>query len=176
MAKFGEERLYEEVAAHLASMDLSSYLGADESPIEGLMGRALLIAHRLGLASGLVIGKGDEADVIFKQQAPVDRYRVDFLLSVRCYLPERTGIVVECDGHDFHERTKEQAAKDKSRDRRLAELGYVVLRFTGSEIYRNPLACAAQVWAVASQASLQGVEWPDVDGNDTPGAEKDVQS
>jgi len=53
-------------------------------------------------------------------------------------------VIVECDGHDFHERTKEQAARDRSRDRALQAGGFHVLRFTGSEIHREPLKCALE--------------------------------
>lgn len=159
MTLYGYDRLYEEVAARLASTDMSAFLGRHESPIEELMGRALLVDHIIGNRAGRDISKDESCDVIFEQQAKIDKFRVDFLLRVRCHLRDRIGIVVECDGHEFHERTKEQAARDKSRDRRLAELGYTVLRFTGSEIYRNPLACASQVWGVVSQASFKGVDW-----------------
>ncbi len=54
-------------------------------------------------------------------------------------------LVVECDGHAFHEKTPEQARRDKSRDRELLIKGYPVMRFTGSEIYQRPLHCAEQV-------------------------------
>ena len=33
---------------------------------------------------------------------------------------------MECDGHDFHERTKEQASSDKKRDRSLQAAGFLV--------------------------------------------------
>lgn len=46
-------------------------------------------------------------------------------------------VIVEVDGHDFHERTKEQAQRDKSRDRLLQRQGFSVLRYTGSEIFRD---------------------------------------
>ncbi len=49
--------------------------------------------------------------------------------------------VIECDGHDFHERTKEQAQRDKKRDRELQAAGYKVFRFTGSEIWRSRGEC-----------------------------------
>jgi very-short-patch-repair endonuclease len=79
-------------------------------------------------------------------QKPVEKFIVDFVISV---INERSGkrhlLAVECDGHDFHERTKEQARKDRSRDRRLQELGYTVYRFTGSEIHRDPIKCAETV-------------------------------
>ena len=44
-------------------------------------------------------------------------------------------IIVELDGHEFHERTKAQAAHDKRRDRRFVAAGWKVLRYTGSEVY-----------------------------------------
>lgn len=54
-------------------------------------------------------------------------------------------IVIEIDGHDFHERTKEQAQRDKSRDRYLTAEGYTVFRFTGSEVYRDIYHVADEV-------------------------------
>lgn len=47
-------------------------------------------------------------------------------------------IVVELDGHDYHERTKEQVIERNQRDRDFQEKGYVVLHFSGSEIHRDP--------------------------------------
>lgn len=84
-------------------------------------------------------------------QVQIEQYRVDFLVSVQDTHGEIQQMVVECDGHDFHERTKEQARKDRSRDRRLQELGYVVYRFTGSELYADPIKCALSVyeWALS---------------------------
>jgi very-short-patch-repair endonuclease len=82
---------------------------------------------------------------------------VDFKLIVRArwdfneYADAET--VVECDGHDFHERTKEQAASDKARDRALQALGMRVLRFTGSEIWSDPLVCAREALAVTYRAA-----------------------
>jgi very-short-patch-repair endonuclease len=55
---------------------------------------------------------------------------------------------VECDGHDFHERTKEQAARDKKRDRDLLSRGVTTIRFTGPEIYKNAEGCARQLWKI----------------------------
>lgn len=70
--------------------------------------------------------------------------RVDFLIEVK-EDDKELKLIIECDGHDFHEKTKEQAQKDKSRDRFLAKNGYVVMRFTGSEIYKNPRRCIKDI-------------------------------
>lgn len=75
-------------------------------------------------------------------QAQIDKYRADFLIEdTDCNVKA----VVECDGHDFHERTKEQARKDRSRDRDMQAQGYLVLRYTGSEIWRDPWSCVEDI-------------------------------
>lgn len=80
-------------------------------------------------------------------QPQIGRFRPDF--CVIAWSPSsRQGVVrcaIECDGHDYHERTKEQARRDKSRDRELATMGWPVLRFTGSEIHKDAFACVKQV-------------------------------
>jgi len=100
-------------------------------------------------------GESIELEVI-NLQFPVGKYRADFALrrASRRYSIEKNDfdgviqtpiVVVECDGHDYHERTKEQAAHDRERDRFMQTSGIVVLRFTGSEIWRDPASCARQV-------------------------------
>lgn len=81
-------------------------------------------------------------------QVPImgGKYRVDFLVCGYLFEAKQwIDLVIECDGHDFHERTKEQAARDRSRDRAMMAGGYHVMRFTGSEIYRNSDRCIAEV-------------------------------
>lgn len=56
---------------------------------------------------------------------------------------------IELDGHDFHERTKEQARKDRSRERAFIAAGWQVLRFTGSEVYEDAEACVEEVYGIA---------------------------
>jgi very-short-patch-repair endonuclease len=73
-------------------------------------------------------------------QLAIGRYIADLAFVA---LPER--VVVECDGHEFHERTPAQAAHDRRRDRWMQANGWAVLRFTGSEIHRDPNGCADEV-------------------------------
>lgn len=67
-------------------------------------------------------------------------YRIDFAFFVR----DRR-FAVELDGHDFHEKTREQASRDKARDRALVEEGWIPLRFTGSDVYANPISVVDEV-------------------------------
>lgn len=78
--------------------------------------------------------------IIFSPQVEIGKYKVDFCITIPIYnSSESKKIIIECDGHEFHEKTKEQAQHDKERDRFLQAEGYPIYRFTGSEIYRNPL-------------------------------------
>jgi very-short-patch-repair endonuclease len=85
-------------------------------------------------------------------QANVGKYRPDFLFDIRRRGQHRRALVIECDGHNFHERTKEQAARDRSRDRWMVSEHITVLRFTGSEIWRDAEECADQVFGAYQQA------------------------
>lgn len=127
-----------------------------ESPIEQQLGPALLwMEPEAGLPSVDCFGGPESSyhtampgckDINFwiTPQAKVCGYKVDFLVWMACG-NHRAGVSIECDGHAFHEKTKEQAAKDKKRDRTLLTAGFPVMRFSGSEIYNNVMSCKAQV-------------------------------
>lgn len=109
-----------------------------ESPMEALLfaGWELMAPRRLFT---------DDAMLRVKQQAPVGKYRADFLFSIKAESGEVKRLVVEVDGHNYHERTKEQAAHDKARDRWMTGAGHDVIRFTGSEVWANPFKCADEI-------------------------------
>lgn len=69
----------------------------------------------------------------------VDRYVIDFLWR-------RERLIVETDGHRYH-RGAVAAADDLERDRRLATLGFEVLRFTYRDVMTEPKRTAAHVRA-----------------------------
>jgi hypothetical protein len=54
-------------------------------------------------------------------------------------------VVIECDGHEFHQLTREQASNDHRRDRRLQYWRIPVLRFTGTDIVRGSEEFAQEV-------------------------------
>lgn len=80
----------------------------------------------------------------YRADFAIKRYELKYGGAGRVVLSSQT-ILVECDGHEFHERTKEQASRDKSRDRELHSAGFLVLRFSGSEIWEDPYKCATQI-------------------------------
>lgn len=67
-----------------------------------------------------------------------NKYRADFEIAVHDdYLKKGYIFIIECDGHNFHEKTKAQAQRDKKRDRDITASGRYVMRYTGSEVYNN---------------------------------------
>jgi hypothetical protein len=89
--------------------------------------------------------------------------RLDFGIFIPG-LNEYPLVVVECDGHEFHERTPEQASNDRRKDRALARLGIPVLRFTGTDVVRGSAEVADEITAfLHSQADIEApYEWPRV--------------
>ena len=100
----------------------------------------------------------------YDPQAEIEIGRTTFRVDVAVFPREPDQcwpvVVVEVDGHEFHERTKQQAQRDKSRDRALTAAGYTVVRFTGSEVWRNPVSCAEEVLRLY-EAKLDGNEQPE---------------
>lgn len=178
MAKlFGMELLHQQVLnAVLENFEDEPDWIVGDTPIEQLFHAALVYRHQYGLteyqhvltAPTPEIAESFRADdrydlaLIVESQVQIGDHRVDFVISSWTYGRVHSKgakavngdarwrkLIVECDGHDYHERTKEQAAKDRSRDRELNGAGYDVFRFTGSELWRDPWGCAEQVYTWA---------------------------
>jgi len=119
-----------------------------ESPIEILLGAALLFYDKFNGLPGypLALAAQDEQwppgqeHRLLIPQYKFEEYRIDWV-----YRDGPNLTFIECDGHDFHERTKDQASRDKQRDRTIQAAGHPILRFTGSEIHKDALYCAAQI-------------------------------
>jgi hypothetical protein len=75
------------------------------------------------------------------------RMRPDFALVTCPTFDGGCKVSIELDGHDFHERTPEQAERDKSKDRLLQQHGWIALRFTGREVLRDPQKCVEEAMA-----------------------------
>jgi very-short-patch-repair endonuclease len=99
-----------------------------------------------GNASGLIASRFVMVEIEPQAQLGVDR--VDFLITMKIRpltgASKRSQLVVECDGHDWHERTGEQAKKDRTRDRRLQALDLAVFRYTGSDAWEHVFGAAKE--------------------------------
>ena len=141
-----------------------------ESPIELRLLAALMNAPEV-LEGSTYASIGPVADVGRVQrhgvqiipQHVVGRYRIDLAVIWWRSSVGQIQLAVECDGHDFHEKTKEQARRGKARDRELLTAGWPVMRFTGSEIFADAARCASDVgntlfetWVARMQMLLAG--------------------
>ncbi len=141
-----------------------------QSPIESLFFTALTMACKFGGTEidGCIHVEDEQTlenlqqsgrykvALIVQMQQQVGDWRVDFVVHYYDHgypnrEPQWRRLIVECDGHDFHERTKAQAARDRKRDRQSQHWGLPVLRFTGSELWADPWACAMEVIAWAQK-------------------------
>jgi very-short-patch-repair endonuclease len=75
-------------------------------------------------------------------------YRLDFAI------PEAK-VAVELDGHEFHERTKDQVIDRNARDWNLQAAGWTMLHFSGTEFVRCEVEAVVAVIEVA-MAKVQG--------------------
>jgi len=122
-----------------------------ESPIEQLLAVEM---QDIKLHNFDIFTNG-EIDVInIQNQAIVEAgnkiYRVDFLIGVVYNFKNRDKyremlFAVECDGHDYHEKTKQQIIYNNQRERDLKASGYEIIRFSGSEICKSPHNCVIEI-------------------------------
>jgi len=75
----------------------------------------------------------------FTPQTKAGPYRLDFSL-----VGDNFKIAVECDGYQYHS-TEKQITADNSRDLDLMCQGWIVVRVTGSRIWRDAPGCVADV-------------------------------
>lgn len=84
----------------------------------------------------------------FKVQ-PTDKcfsgYIPDFAILIN---GAEQGYVIEIDGHEWHEKTKEQAKADKEKDRTYLKNNFIPVRFTGSEVYHNADNCIREIFEI----------------------------
>jgi hypothetical protein len=61
-------------------------------------------------------------------------------------------IAIELDGHDWHERTKDQVILRNQRDRDLQTAGWKIFHVSGTELLRDPVSVVAEIMAFTDGA------------------------
>ncbi len=99
------------------------------------------LAFQTNRMTGLQMG---EVRLVYQKEIECSsgkKYYPDFTF---CYaknhgmIYNHLNLLIELDGHIWHEKTPEQVEKDKIRERDLINNGYILLRFSGREVYRDP--------------------------------------
>jgi len=76
---------------------------------------------------------------------PINNFK-EVLTVVDFYIEKRdVKLCVYTDGHTYHERTEEQAQRDKRIDRKLQELGFQVLRYTGKYVNEDTVKIVDEI-------------------------------
>jgi hypothetical protein len=88
----------------------------------------LIEQHRM-----MLDGKSRRIDFVVLPEDP------DILIEAEALGLRFPGVAIELDGHEFHERTKEQVAERN------------VYHYSGSELYRDPERCVTEVVEFAMQ-------------------------
>jgi very-short-patch-repair endonuclease len=83
------------------------------------------------------------------------QYVLDYVVTATDDSSPKFAVAIELDGHEFHEKTKEQVIQDNRRERAILQAGVKeglrVLRFSGSEVVRNCKGCIKEVVAFIDQ-------------------------
>jgi hypothetical protein len=117
-----------------------------ESPIEAIF-FAWWAALEIFWTFDPMFQEGPNLRLYAQQEVEIDgqSFRLDFVVKpngqyewmrVNEHLYPR--IAIELDGHEFHEKTKEQVTYRNKRDRALQQAGWVVFHVSGSELWRDP--------------------------------------
>lgn len=140
-----------------------------ESPIEQILFCALLLVCQFNYlkkpyqeeihGKNYIFGLG-----IYPQQE-IENYRVDFeVCNYGCLLnsdgsqQKPVSVIIECDGHNFHERTEKERRYEKKRDRYLQSRGYKIFHYTGSEICKNALNIAAEIISFITNFDINDIQ------------------
>lgn len=138
-----------------------------ESPIEDLFWiacHAMCKANYLDINPEPIFTKNCEPELVsgiyIKPQAKIGTYKVDFLISQHGIGPDDVlkPIVVELDGHDFHDKDKRQRSYEKARDRYLIKQGYKVFHYTGSDVVADPFKVAFECLSMLGMTAVMGYE------------------
>jgi very-short-patch-repair endonuclease len=97
------------------------------------------------------------AGLSLRCQTAIGPYFADFTHS-RGWL-RRKRFVIEIDGHQYHHTSKQQVQADYRRERYLEAHGWQVVRFTGSEVYRNAADCVRRFEEIADAAPYRLGWW-----------------
>ena len=59
-----------------------------------------------------------------------------------------SSVTIECDGHDYHNKTKRQVSNGNKRSNAMQQSGLTVIHFSGSDLFKYPYQCAEEAYCV----------------------------
>jgi very-short-patch-repair endonuclease len=121
--------------------------GEIKSPIEQIFYTAFMVIgeHYEGSIRTHAVQPNDPCALYLNPQHQIGKYRVDFLATYVELSGFMKRVVIELDGHEFHDKDKHQRAYEKARDRFISRQGLTILHFTGSELFKDPYKAVMEV-------------------------------
>ncbi len=118
---------------------LTQYLDFCNSPIERIMSIQLaeVEMYYANMKNIEIIQIIPQNDIYLDNNHYIADFMIPIIFKYDNKIFECIDLIIECDGHNFHEKTKEQVIKNNKRDRDLLSNGYQVLHFSGSEIFND---------------------------------------
>lgn len=139
LAKKEDKRLCE-----ICSLWMDDYYEC-KSPIEKIF---MIAMNFVSVLRSYELKENDMGVLVFPQleiKCENKTYYADFEVLID-RIGKTVSVLVECDGYDFHQKTKKQVESDNEREYEIKKQGYDILRFSGSQIYNNPFKCANDVF------------------------------
>ncbi len=116
--------------------------------------------EQLWYAASAAVGLPQWASII--PQHEIGNYRADFMVNPIGYFVNHPFnlfpdsllfslsrslqcFVVEIDGFEWHDKTPEQAERDKGRERFIQQQGYKLFRYAAREVLRDPKKCVVDI-------------------------------
>lgn len=122
-----------------------------ESPIEIRLGAMLVLVFETAFDDAnlrfAVCSQAEQVNyggryLLLIPQYKWKRWRYDF--AIRYSFDPKPLIFIECDGKEFHS-TPEQRETDRKKNEEAARMQVHMCRFTGSQIFKDPVQCTREV-------------------------------
>lgn len=145
-----------------------------ESPIEQLLYVAMKAIKKINfIADHMVVDHSNGREcfhvgLCILPQYKINKFKCDFLIifgSPVSAIPHNwkqrilNEVIIECDGHDWHDRNEKQRRYEKQRDRYLQSEGYKISHYTGKEIFENPVKVAVEILNTVTERELEFLQY-----------------
>ena len=117
---------------------------AEEALLFGFLGPAKAWSVSLAAPDAPVLVDARGRALTLDAQVPIADHRIDFILAGG----GDSRLAIEVDGFEHHERTQEQAERDRARDRALLAEGVETIRFMAKAVFADPGKCAAEAFTI----------------------------
>lgn len=123
--------------------DIELYISYLKSPIEIIFYTAFEIYKK---ENNKFVLLEPQVEININEKKYYADFEVEYDELINNHLKKDFKLIIECDGYEFHQKTKKQVEYDNKREYELKMNNYQILRFSGSEIYNDPFECVERIF------------------------------